>query len=96
MSDQWLSDDEIRAVAVECGEDEQTVRDLADAMQCCAEEENLLTEDIWAKADVVCSDGHDAAPVMSEADVRELATACTCNGGPLHEVWCAKVRARLG
>jgi hypothetical protein len=37
----WLSDDEIRAVAAECGEDEQTVRDLADAMQCCAEEEDL-------------------------------------------------------
>lgn len=41
MPGQWLSDDEIRTVAAECGEDEQTVRDLADAMQCCAEEEDL-------------------------------------------------------
>lgn len=95
-----------------------------------------MIDDVWAKADVVYSDGkphrywsthcrhddHDAckatelapgvprrpaqcktcaAPcrcechAMSETDVRELATACTCDGGSLHEVWCAKVRARL-
>lgn len=39
--DQRLSDDEIRAIAAKCGEDERTVRDMDDAMQCCAEEEDL-------------------------------------------------------
>lgn len=40
-ADQRLSDDEIRAIAAQCGEDEQTVRDMDDAMQCCAEERDL-------------------------------------------------------
>lgn len=55
-----ISDEQVREVMAETGEDERTVRDLADAMACCAEEIDLENRaeageggQLWYAGDVV-------------------------------------------